>query len=376
MKYCIVSACLIVTLAVYATSQGPEKWAFHRDFLKKNFDLSDARRFRSDSTWRIRCIFADIDGDGSDELLSASISEEEDRMGHVWIVWDIGKDGALTEIPRKKGSIWYLSGQDAFHRIVYRDRTSLVVGLGLYAGHMDAAYRRIVKATPDCAFSVANEGYCLHEIKPNIDSVFRGREVVALERLPTEWYFGFDFRPPQDTPYNSQTHHLPYNPPKGDLRPGGGVVAPPGFAAFVARYRDEVRRRRGTPTGKLSVYAVFLDADNDGAADCYVTSDAARVSEGVYDWELYLDWEGTLEKADEEIHPDEGKPELCVLKPSVRAGKRAFCRVLRYDALPTFVVLDAESSAKTKVRDAITPYSAHRIEKLDCIEFPETSISK
>ena len=360
---------------VATRAQAAPRWEFHRKFLQEKYDLSKIKEIWSDDSWHIRCIFTDIDGDGRDEMIALTVSGE-DRTGNVWNFWKVGEDGSLRQLD-ERSPIGFWCDACSFYKMVYRDGSSLTLGLGMKAGYMDEEYRRIVRPTPDCVFSIKGQDrLVVREITPSLDFAFRGREVTRIERLNTEYYLGFDFRPPSDADHNPHGLQLPYKPPKGDLRPGGGVVAPPGFAAFVARYRDEVRRRRGTPTGKLSVYAVFLDADNDGAADCYVTSDAARVSEGVYDWELYLDWEGTLEKADEEIHPDEGNPELCVLKPSVRAGKRAFCRVLRYDALPTFVVLDAESSAKTKVRDAIIPYSAHRIEKLDCIEFPETSISK
>ena len=120
----------------------------------------------------------------------------------------------------------------------------------------------------------------------------------------------------------------------------------------------------------VTVFAVHLDADNDGDADCYVSSDAERTEDGKFRWTLFLRDGKTLASASESVYPVESRRELCRLKPQVSASKDSFCRIIRFDVDPLFMVLD-DSVGKTAIRDAITEYDTHRIEKLVCVEFPE-----
>ena len=74
----------------------------------------------------------------------------------------------------------------------------------------------------------------LREIRPNVDTSFRRKDVSSIERLYPEWYFGYDFKPPPDVPHSVYTQRIPYTLPKGDLRYGGGVGCPKDFAAFAS----------------------------------------------------------------------------------------------------------------------------------------------
>ena len=363
-----LSVCFIG--AIFATDECRGKWAFHSQLLKEKLDTSWWRQFYPDDSWRIRCIFVDMDGDGEKELVSASVSEEEDRVGWVWKVFRLGTNGVFQQVYHT-GAIHFLCHWYSFYKMTLRNGTHFVVGLKMEAGYMDKERIHIVNPTPDCVFTLTHDGgVALQEIKPNLDTCFLRENVVCIERLYPEWYFGYDFKPPRDVPHNPQTIWMPYRLPKGDLRRGGGIRSPKDFATFVREYRHEVKNRMGQNI-KVTVYAVFLDADNDGDGDCYVSSDIERTTSGKYDWTLYLCRDGRFEKAKCEVYPIESRKDLCKLPVAVNVDKLSFCRVIRYDVEPTFVILDENDQSKSRVRDSITYSQTHRIEKLACEEFHE-----
>ena len=119
----------------------------------------------------------------------------------------------------------------------------------------------------------------------------------------------------------------------------------------------------------VSVYVVFLDADNDGDADFYITSDLDKGESGDYDWNLYLQQDGSYILPKKIVWPVPERKDLCGLPSNVSASKMDFCRVLRLDVDPTFLIIDDDK--KTQVRDAIMDNNTHRVEKLPCREYRE-----
>ena len=373
MKFTAVTILLFFMMSVLASADYNGKWAFHGRLLQESFDTSWWRNFYPDDQWYVRCIFVDLDGDGIDELITASPSEEEDRTGYVWKLWKTGGGGKFTPV-FFSGDIYFLCHSHSFYKVSYSDKPDAVIGLGMNAnvekgcGNGD---RRIVRPTPDCKFVLVPENkFVLREIHPDVDTSFRRQDVVSIERLYPEWYFGYDFKPPKDIPHSVYTQRIPYKLPKGDLRRGGGIRSPTNFATFVREYRREVKSRMGE-NFKVTVYAVFLDADNDGDGDCYVSSDIERMTSSKYYWTLYLCRDERFEKAKIEVYPIESRKNLCKLPVAVNVDKFSFCRVIRYDVEPTFVILDENDRSKSRVRDSITASHVHRIEKLACEEFHE-----
>ena len=121
---------------------------------------------------------------------------------------------------------------------------------------------------------------------------------------------------------------------------------------------------------RVTIYAVHLDVDNDGDADCYVSSDAGRTDDGKFKWSLFLRRGKTLFTALKAVYPVENHKELCELNPQVTASRDSFCRVIRFDVTPVFMILDGNTE-RSVIRDTITEYETHRVEKLVCVEYPE-----
>lgn len=375
MKIIILSMVLLQILSARAYSeQGNRKWAFHSEQLKMQLDTSWWRQFYADDSWRIRCIFVDMNGDRRDELIALSPSGE-DGMGDLWAIYWQDNNGQYKRA-RHGGDIYFLCKKQSFYKLSFSTGNYSVIGLDMDTSYKDENRRKIAKPMSDCMFILTKEGkYMLHEIKPDLDSCFLRESVVSIERLYPEWYFGYDFKPPKDVPHSVYTQRMPYKKPQGDLRHGGGIGCPKDFTAFAAEYRREVKMRTGK-NGKATVYAVFLDADNDGDGDCYVSSDIEETADGEYAWSLYICRGGQFFKAKDAVFPVESRKELCKLPNAVNAGKMSFCRIIRDDVAPSFVILNEECPSKTMVRDAITDYCVHRIEKLDCVEYPEMGIDR
>ena len=77
-------------LTAFAQEAQSNRWDYHGKLLKQQFDTAHWREFYSDDTWRMRCIFVDMDADGEDELVAATTSDEEDRLGWVWNIYKNG----------------------------------------------------------------------------------------------------------------------------------------------------------------------------------------------------------------------------------------------------------------------------------------------
>jgi len=341
----------------------------HRELLKNGLDVSFWRPIWGDveDRWHIRCIFTEIEGR---RLMLGCTTGDEDRMGNAWGIWRM--ENGRFKMDKQIGDVGFNCNSESFYQMTFKDGWKVVLGLRmLSAGLYDAERRNIVKPTPDCTFHFTNDGkYYLRPISPDFDTVFKGSGVASVERLCAEWYFGFDFRLPDVSRRNPQTIWSPYFQPLGDLRPGGGVVAPKAFKEFLSEYRSGVRKRLALEQKTIKVMAVFLDADNDGDVDCFVSNDAERQSSGVFQWRLYLSKNGVLSAASTAVVPVPGRRELSVLPISVTAGTSAFCRVLRYDVNPFFVILN-DQSPKNLVYDLLFPFETQRVEKLECQMFPE-----
>ena len=365
MKYCLTCVCALFASVEIVHGVQFDKGTGHADFLRKHFDVSYWKSTWTDDTWHIRGIFVDMDGDGEDEMIAATTSEE-DRTGDVWKIWMLGSDGKMRQVIHS-GEVYFSCRAESFYKMNLQNGTSIVLGLGLNAGRRDLEGRRITAPTPDCAFALTKDGkYSLHEISPDVDTAFREKTVVSIERLYPEWYFGFTFTPPANMPHDPCTMRMPYRIPRGNIQVRGGVECPKGFAAFAAEYGRTVQKRV-IVEGDVTVYAVFLDADNDGDVDCYVSCSAEKASAETFRWNLFLRDQDKLSKADAVVYPVARKKNICRLSPSVIASRDAFCRIVRYDVEPFFMVLDNKTTGR-QVRDSITHYSAHCIEKLSCAE--------
>ena len=341
--------------------------AMHREQIVAAIDTSEAKQVWDDDNWGVESIFFDFDGDGYDEALTSTTSQS-DRNGDAWSIWTTHADGRIYPMELDctvSSNFSFTCHSSSF--FILRESTNrvIVISLGMDAGIVDARRIGYIREMPDCSFGKSKSGMVkIDELVPGIETRFRDGNSISIERLYGESYGGFDFKPAK------REYWFNFRSPKGDLRPGGGIVKPNGFDAFAAKLRREAAASVDVGPGSIRVFAVFLDADNDGDADAYVAFATDRTKGGNFRWTLYLNNEGGYSKAEAPVFPVPERRELCELAPSVVSPTNGFCRVVRFDVEPTFLILDGKGSP-TKVRDAITNVLTHRIEKLPCIEIRE-----
>ena len=335
----------------------------HGDMLRTSFDLSEARHDWNSERWWIECLFVDLDGDGVEEMASSTVSQS-DRSGSAWSFWRM-ESGAFCRLCARNGVVFGCHPR-SYYKLCVGNGLYRVVLLGITAGALDG--KRMMKPESmfaDASVELAPDGDVdVKRLPTAFDEVFAGDTVCGIERLYGESYSGFDFKPAK------REYWFNFRSPKGDLRPGGGIVKPDGFDAFAARLRREVAGRLDVSLESIRFFSVFLDADNDGDADAYVAFATDRTKGGKFRWTLYLNNGGGYSKAEASVFPVPARKELCGLAPSVVAHTNGICRVIRFDVEPTFLILDGKGSP-TKVRDAITNVLTHRIEKLPCVEIDE-----
>jgi hypothetical protein len=339
----------------------------HSSWLRKHIDTSEWQQSWSDDIWRIECIAIETENGGIDRLLTSCVAEK-DRSGDVWEIWKTNQDGSLVRI-NVRDDFAFTASSCCFFELDRRTNTCTVVGLGVSAGSIAADRVHLTGEFRDGVFLFEDGAPALKKIIPDIDGLFCDDDLLSIERMYSEWYFGYDFKPPKHHARNPYTTWFGYPCPKGNLRLGGGVACPDDFCLFAERLRRMVAGHAGAAR-RIRVLSVFLDADNDGDADAYVAFATDRTKGGNFRWTLYLNNEGGYTKAEAPVFPVPERRELCELAPSVVSPTNGFCRVVRFDVEPTFLMLDGKGSP-TKVRDAITNVLTHRIEKLPCIEIRE-----
>ncbi len=129
-------------------------------------------------------------------------------------------------------------------------------------------------------------------------------------------------------------------------------LKPDGVDDFVANYRKKIKREKNF-SGKLDVYGVLLDANNDLKTDVYITSSVERVKKDKYLWHLYLNENGALVKATECLwfnrfdYKWDNRP-TGLLDPDEVATKHSFYRVCYYGyhtpKSPTILIADYDEN--------------------------------
>ena len=98
---------LMAVISTFAQDVRDKVWVFHRELLKNKFETSYWKNVWEDELWHIRCIFVDIDGDGTEEMMAITTSEE-DRMGDYWKIWKYYNTGKFKQVSLS-GDIFFLA---------------------------------------------------------------------------------------------------------------------------------------------------------------------------------------------------------------------------------------------------------------------------
>ena len=287
-------------------------------------------------------VFFDFNGDGTEEALVVTPDGKHDKS-YVWEFVRKGGSGVTEMKVLEGGRKAFLSCPPwSLCAVKFQGMNEFMIGIEVMCGVFDCQ--------SNCVNSVKNfylrkgpqQELVIHSLRNGLGNIFRNPGFDYLSSVEVDRYEGFDLKH-----VNVNTNFWQIVPPVHKAL-YGGARKPLGFDTFVRRYRANVTRRVGA-TRPVVVKAVFLDADNDGQTDFYVTSDAEREGAENFRWHLYLNRQGEFSPAVGRVWINRDVRYLVgVLDPVVVAPMNSFFRVALYACdhecrlyfKPVFLVVD------------------------------------
>ena len=282
--------------------------------------------------WSVAAVFFDLNRDG---CLDALVATPDQRLGRSfdWLPMQKTDDGGVFIQYYDRSYLSVGCATFLMYKATLSGGLSLLVGKDCFVEKYEEGKRVWLKYPYDLIFRTDAAGRHNPQLDPfMVDKVVDNPDFICLERVEPSWYLGYDLKlaPPNKERTISDRENLP----------NGGLAAPADFKSFARRYRDEVKRRLNL-TRPVTVYAVFLDADLDGDADCYVSSDAEAVGNGRYRWTLHLNDANVFRKAKERVWRNRKTiHDVAMLEPEDVAGKDSFYRVVRTYGSPQILVME------------------------------------
>lgn len=363
------------------------------------------------NAWSVAAVFFDLNRDGCLDAIVATSDQQVDKR-FDWLPMQKNHDGNISIKDGIGENVFVGCYPFAVYKATMSGGVNLLVGRDCSIDKYESGKRVWFKQPYDLIFHTDKAGCHSPQIDQfMIDKVVRNPDFIRLERVEPSWYLGYELKlaPPD------KRRAIPNN----ENLPNGGLAVPGDFKAFARHYRNEVKQRLGIEK-PVAVYAVFFDADLDGDADCYVSSDAETAEDGKYRWTLYINDENKFGKATGRMWINRGTiHDIAMLEPEDVAPKHAFYRVVRTygsaqilvmefdgnrlhthaytnllseqdrrncppkdryrlkDGQQSFDEWEGEMNAKygfappKDFRDQVSLLSFHHLERLPCLEYPE-----
>ena len=286
--------------------------------------------------WSVAAVFFDLNRDGSLDALVATHDQQLDRC-FTWLPIQKKHDGNIFIRDDIRANVFVCCYPFAIYKASMTGGLDLLVGRDCSIDKYEEGKRVWFKHPYDLIFRTDAAGRHNPQLDPfMVDKVVNNPDFIRLERVEPSWYLGYDLKlaPPDERRTIPNKENLP----------NGGLTVPGDFKAFAQHYRSEVKQRLGIKK-PVTVYAVFLDADLDGDADCYVSSDAETVVDGRYRWTLYLNDANIFSKAKDRVWRNRGTIyDVAMLEPEDVAPKHAFYRVVRTHGSPQILVMESDGT--------------------------------
>ena len=288
------------------------------------------------TNWSVAAVFFDLNRDGRLDALVATPDQQTDKR-FDWLPMQKTDDGDLFIEYCIPSHISVMCDPFLMYKATLSGGLSLLIGQDCAVDKYESGKRVWVKHPYDLIFRTDAAGRLSPQIDPfMVDKVVCNPDFIRLERVDLSWYLGYDLKlAPSD---------------EGWVVPGrenlliGGLSAPVEFKFFARHYRKEVKERLGCKM-PVTVYAVFFDADLDGDADFYVSSDAESVEKGRYRWSLYLNDDNQFKRTTDRVWINRGTiHDVAMLEPQDVAPKNAFYRVVRTHGSSQVLVMEFDGT--------------------------------
>ena len=348
----VLCAAVIFVQAVACASEMNAK----RLYLQEYTRAVNPQQYFAPEEWFVEAIFFDFDGDGKVNEAIVASPDQAYTDGNDWSPTRRLKSGGIDIYTNVYVGVHLFCRRENFYELERAGLQNTVVARDVSVGQYDAArkYRSeratvLVGIDNTCCFK-------LTQTDGGLGTVVSAANFRSLAVMPVERYVGFDMMPSQNSQPTS-----PRTMPEGKSL-CSTVADAIRFCMFLQSYRKDVKQKFRLDRN-VAVYAVFFDADNDGDADFYVTSDAEGRPNGQYEWHLYLDDGGKFSKAEKTVWFNKDKPwSRESVEPDETAGKDSFYRVQRsFGFSPSVVILDRDGStfhSRTHRRQIKTPHPA------------------
>ena len=322
---------------------------FKHECLKSFMAVEKPFENFSPDEWVVEALFFDLDGDGKTEEAFLAAPDQRYADGNLWVAMRknaladrlechpaVGESGLdLFSHPSK---LYVVSCSGTGDRLYGNDVTIYDIRNYGTRNNKQNIYR------DDVLIEMDTNGFLRAiSVKDGFSGLVSERGFKRLSRAVTELYKGEDMR---------LVRSSGIAPDISDSRPNG-------FGKFAAKYRGEIKRRLGIDH-KVTLFAVFFDADNDGDVDFYVSSDVEVGSGGQFEWHLYLNCGGKFIRADKPVwfNADKGYSRESI-QPDETASMNSFYRVQRDNGFaPSIIILDRngrEMHSRTAIRQALSP---------------------
>ena len=321
---------------------------FKYECIKAFMDVENPFRYFKPDEWVVEALFFDFDGDGKMQEAFLASPDQRYADGNGWVT-------------TRKNNI---TGKFEYHPTVgensldlfARSRKLYVVS---FEGVRDRLYGNDVTIYDIKNFGASNETQNIYRddvllrmdtngflratsMKNGFSDLVSNSGFKRLDRAMTEFYKG------------KEVKFVKRSETATDI----SLSRPKEIEEFVRQYRKEMKRRFAVKR-KVNVYVVFLDADNDGNADFYVSSDIEKRQNGQYEWHLFLNAEGKFAKAEKTMWFNADKwYNRESINPDEVAGKDSFYRVQRRDGfLPSTIILERDGDtlhSRTSLRQRLS----------------------
>lgn len=225
-------------------------------------------------SWAVSARFFDFNGDGRTEALMG----HTDRADLQFVWW--GRDGKLicqdTPLLVDDANPCYSEGLSAY-AVRFSGGVSRLVLLDALSydsrtNHVQTSFRTNILCTVNSKFQL-NTGF----LKNGFDDLVRNPGFESLERIDVEVYAGHELKLISESSCSTN----------GATALAAGYLLPIGFEKFIQQYRAKIKREKNVNCS-MTVFAIFLDANQDGDMDCYVSSSLHETQNGEHEWTLYL----------------------------------------------------------------------------------------
>ncbi len=267
--------CGFCFLSAWAKNLTPDEYLKDVRFISEKYN---GDRYYSDSNWFVWAIFFDIDNDGKmNSLLATAMDDSRDGCG--WRSVFNPTNGPAYEI---SCDVYAYESVELFV-LESKQSAPLLVKCGNLYTKKDA--QGIPQYEDNFIVLTTNKQEIVCEsMTGGIEEWICKPRFRRLSRAPLSKYEGYNLHEKFYSCFTPLPTHETEN------------VTSSALQNLIKSYREDIKAKFNL-SGKVTVYTISFDADNDGDEDVYISSYPEKIQGDRLTWHLYLNEEGVYRRA-------------------------------------------------------------------------------